>query len=152
MVSLPAILSYGLFVESLLLYQTPRPSNSASPKSKAYRTSGLKTKDPHNIRLILQGLLAAEANPDLLPPDISIRVVAKSACEQDNYTAIFVSGRLFEDKVARCDFRRSYPYPCDEAIDTSMVLDESGPSYITVDSHFKGPTILSDPIGKPTTE
>ena len=68
--------------------------------------------------------------------DIDIRTVASSVGIENEFTAVFV----FADTIARPECEKSHRLPTSPQI------------IITIDSHFKGLTILHDSTGGTTIE
>ena len=100
------------------------------PKSKAYRAIGFPSSDPEQIIQTLTSVLK------MIKIEIKtrIRAIAPRADKQDEFTAvfIFVDGNSYE-----CE--GSYQSP----ISQNGSLSNS--EYISIDSHFRGMTILYQP-------
>lgn len=94
------------------------------------------TKDHQQIISILKELSTSSEH---MVPEFEIRSVAPSAGERNEYTAVFG----FVDKTPRPQYERSYRYPVGE---TYTPAQDSKPAFISIDSHFKGLTILNDPV------
>ena len=83
--------------------------------------------------------------------NIKIRTVASSVGIEDEYTAVFVFG----DNIPRPECERSYPLLVSPQINTTTTEPNCGdtnPTFITIDSHFKGLTILHDSTAEKTIE
>ena len=100
----------------------PKPKASRNSKPKAYRARGFTTSDRLKIRESLAQVLSH------ISFNIHIRTVASSVGIENEYTAVFIFG----DNVARPECEKSY------------MLQASPQVIITIDSHFKGLTILHD--------
>lgn len=111
----------------------PNPKAIRDSKPKAYRARGFATPDP----LKIQESLAQVLSRINVETDIDIRTVASSVGIENEYTAVFV----FVDNISRPECEKSH-----------RLLPTSPQIIITIDSHFKGLTILHDSTEEMTIE
>ena len=86
-----------------------------------------------------------------MKPDIKIRTVASSVGIENEYTAVFV----FRDKIPRPECEKSHTLLVSPQINTDTTNPNGRDTYstvITIDSHFKGLTILHDSTAEMTIE
>ena len=83
--------------------------------------------------------------------NIKIRTVASSVGIEDEYTAVFVFG----DNIPRPECEKSHKLLGSPQINTDTTTpncDDTNSTFITIDSHFKGLTILHDSTAEKTIE
>ena len=83
--------------------------------------------------------------------DINIRTVASSVGIEKEYTAVFIFG----DNIPRPECEKSYTLLMGPQINTNTTTTNCGdtnPIIITIDSHFRGLTILHDSTAAMTIE
>ena len=83
--------------------------------------------------------------------NIKIRTVASSVGVKDEYTAVFVFG----DNIPRPECEGTHTLLVSQQINTNITTpncDDTNSTFIVIDSHFNGLTILHDSTAEITIE
>ena len=107
------------------------------PKPKAYRAIGFPSDDGEQITQILTSVLETIK----IEAETRTRAIAPRADKQDEFTAVFI---FVDGDSHQCEGSYKLPISHNGSL--------SKPKYISIDSHFRGMTVLHQPTEGPVIE